>query len=48
MKHWVIVCCKEDGLYHINDPVQGSKTFTTDRLLEVWKPRDYDGFEVFL
>jgi len=48
MKHWVIVCGKENGLYHINDPGQGSRTFITDRLLEVWKPRDYDGFEIFL
>ena len=48
IKHWVIVCGKDNGLYYINDPAQSRKKITKDRLLEVWKPRDFDGFEIIL
>jgi hypothetical protein len=48
MKHWVIVYGFSGDSYYINDPAQGTKTYTVDRLIEIWKPRAYDGFEIIL
>lgn len=47
--HWVIVCSKcVNGIYNVNDPWLGYKYYTKEEIVNIWKPRDYDGFEVLL
>jgi ABC-type bacteriocin/lantibiotic exporter with double-glycine peptidase domain len=45
--HWVIVTGKND-VYYINDPWLGSISYDMQELISIWKPRDYDGFEILL
>jgi ABC-type bacteriocin/lantibiotic exporter with double-glycine peptidase domain len=46
--HWVIVTGKTESRYHINDPWLGSITYTCDEVINIWEPRNYDGFEILL
>ena len=46
--HWVIVTGKTEIKYHINDPWLGNITYTCDEIINIWKPRNYDGFEIVL
>lgn len=48
IKHWVIVIGKENDYYIVNDPWLGVQRYTIEQLLNIWRPRNYDGFEIFL
>lgn len=48
VKHWVIVYGKKNGLYLINDPWLGLKSYRKKDIIDIWKPRNYDGFEIFI
>ncbi len=45
--HWIIVTEVINGEFKINDPWQGNITYTEEELDAVWKPRNYQMFEVF-
>lgn len=46
--HWVIVTGKNGNTYYINDPWLGKITYSHDDIIYIWKPRNYDGFEIFI
>jgi ABC-type bacteriocin/lantibiotic exporter with double-glycine peptidase domain len=49
VKHWMIVIGKdENNNFIINDPWSGSKLYNDTEIIKIWKPRDYDGFEIIL
>lgn len=48
IKHWVIVTGENNGTYYVNDPWLGLKYYTADDIIKIWKPRDFDGFEIYM
>lgn len=47
IKHWVIVYSKKDN-YLISDPWLGYKEYSKKQILDIWKPKAYDGFEILM
>lgn len=47
IKHWLVCSHIEDGKYYILDSWLGESLYTYEELVDVWKPRDYDGFCVY-
>lgn len=46
VKHWIIVYAKTNQRYLVADPWLGKISYGRDQILEIWKPRDFDGFLV--
>lgn len=46
IKHWIIVYGKRGKEYLIADPWLGKITYTRPEILEIWSPRNFDGFLV--
>lgn len=48
MKHWLLIIGKVDDEYFISDPAGGEYVVDINYILNIWRPRNYDGFQVFL
>lgn len=46
VKHWIVVYGKIRGKYLVADPWLGKITYDRNQVLEIWRPRDFDGFMV--
>jgi ABC-type bacteriocin/lantibiotic exporter with double-glycine peptidase domain len=48
IKHWILVVGIKDDIYYINDPWLGKINYNKNEILNIWKPRNFDGFEIML
>lgn len=46
IKHWIIVYGKAGDHYLVADPWLGKIKYTSSQVLDIWAPRDFDGFLV--
>lgn len=46
VKHWIVCYGKRGDTYLISDPWLGLIKYDKSQLDKIWKPRDYDGFNV--
>lgn len=46
IKHWIIVYGKRNGLFLVADPWLGKITYDQNQIINIWQPRDFDGFLV--
>jgi hypothetical protein len=46
VKHWIVVYGKKGKNYLIADPWLGKIQYSEDQLIDIWYPRDFDGFRV--
>lgn len=46
IKHWIIVYGKRGNEYLIADPWLGKITYGAPEILQIWSPREFDGFVV--
>jgi hypothetical protein len=46
IKHWIIVYGKKGNTFLVADPWLGKITYSTKEIVDIWKPRNFDGFEV--
>lgn len=47
-KHWLVVYGREHDEYYISDPSCGLYTMHRDDVFNIWQPRDFDGFFVYV
>lgn len=48
IKHWLVVYGKDNTGYLVADPWIGLKKYSAAKLNDIWKPRDFDGFIVYV
>lgn len=48
IKHWIIVYGKQKDDYLIADPWLGNIEYDFEDIVDIWEPRNFDGFEVKL
>lgn len=46
-KHWVLLASIKDGKYEIYDPWLGHYTLDRKGIIDIWQPRQYEGFVVY-
>ena len=47
VKHWVLLASIKDGKYEIYDPWLGHYTLDRQGVINIWQPRQYEGFVVY-
>ena len=47
IKHWIIVYKYDGERYYIADPWLGKITYSPQEIVDIWQPRNFDGFVVF-
>lgn len=47
IKHWIIVYKFDGEKYYIADPWLGKITYSLNEIINIWKPRNFDGFSIY-
>ena len=48
VKHWIVIYGKKDNVFLVADPWLGKIKYDTKQIINIWEPRDFDGFVVYL
>lgn len=46
-KHWIVVIGKDESEYIIKDPWLGHIYYTKQQIIDIWQPRNFDGFVAY-
>lgn len=46
IKHWIVVHGRKGDAYLVADPWLGKIKYGEDQIVDIWQPRDFDGFRV--
>lgn len=48
IKHWIIIYNKKNDKYKIADPWLGLLEYNISEIISIWRPRDFDGFIIYV